>query len=295
MRAEDGGSLPTFTAGSHIDVALTDSLVRQYSIFNSPLEGDRYCIGVLLSPTSRGGSIAVHRLKLGDKVAISPPKNHFPLVQDGQYSLLIAGGIGITPILSMATQLHESGRPFHLYYSARDHERMAFKDLIESVAWRDNVTLHFSSLGGSRLDLATILANPRQDAHVYVCGPNELIDAVVATADSLGWAGANVHRERFSAEVVHAETDHEFVVELSNSGKRVTVPKNQSIAQALRSNGVAVPTSCEQGLCGTCLTGLKGGVADHRDEYLTDEEKREGKQILLCCSRAISDTLILDM
>lgn len=295
LQALDGGVLPKFTPGAHIDLTLDGGLVRQYSLFNSTCDEDRYCIGVLLSPTSRGGSAAVHRLKVGDVLDISLPKNHFPLAPGGDKTILIAGGIGITPILSMARHLHENGKEFHLYYSAQGPDRMAFRELIESEPWSDSVTLHFSGDPPSFLDLGVILGNPCAGSHVYVCGPGPMIDAVVTTAKEKGWSSSNVHREHFSAEVLHVDTDREFVVELASSGKRIAVLPDQSIAQALRKSGVVIPTSCEQGVCGTCLTGLKEGVADHRDAYLTDDEKREGQQIMICCSRAITDTLVLDL
>lgn len=295
LQLENGDALPKFTAGAHLDVVLPDGMVRQYSIFNSPLDEDRYCIGVHRSPTSRGGSIQMHGLKVGDKIIVSEPRNNFALVPDCQNAILIAGGIGITPILSMATHLYETGTNFRFYYSARASDTMAFRQLIESAPWRDHATLHFSDIAKSHLNLPEILANPRPDTHVYVCGPGAMIDAVLATASAQGWCTSHVHRERFGAEVVHVGTDKEFVVELAKSGMQVTVQKNQSIATALRKQGVVIQTSCEQGICGTCLTGLKSGLADHRDDYLTEEEKRDGKQIMICCSRAISEKLVLDL
>jgi vanillate O-demethylase ferredoxin subunit len=295
LESVDGLQLPAFSPGSHIDVAVAHGIIRQYSLVNTPGKQDTYTIGVHRSATSRGGSIAAHGLRVGDKVTISAPRNQFPLVEKSKNIILIAGGIGITPMLSMAAQLFEEGRRFSLHYSARDEQRMAFRCYLESVPWRENLFLYFSEREQGRLDMSSLLADPDPESHVYVCGPQGMIDSAVTIAEAQGWLGANVHRELFGAPAYANNEDREFTVELVRSGKRIRVGRDESMAQALRRNGIPIPTSCEQGICGTCLTGLKGGVADHRDAYLTDEEKEEGTQILPCCSRALSDVLILDL
>jgi vanillate O-demethylase ferredoxin subunit len=194
--AADGGALPAFTAGAHVDVHLPGGLIRQYSLSNDPAETHRYVLGVLLEAQSRGGSRSVHeQLATGQTLQISAPKNHFPLATQAPRSLLIAGGIGITPVLAMARQLAREGAGFEFHYAARSAERMAFRAEIEASAWAAAAQFH---VGHARLDVERLMAAQAGDVHVYVCGPKRLIDAVTDAAQRLAWAGERVHHEFFA-------------------------------------------------------------------------------------------------
>lgn len=290
--AADGGALPAFTAGAHVDVHLPGGLIRQYSLSNDPAESHRYVLGVLLETQSRGGSRAVHELVPGQTLQIGTPKNHFPLAAQARRSLLIAGGIGITPILAMARELASEGAAFEFHYAASSAERMAFRADIEASDWAEVVQFH---VGHERLDVKQLLAAQTGDVHVYVCGPKRLIDAVTDAAQGLGWAAERVHREFFAgAEAPASVQDRAFEIEL-RSGRVITVAADQTAAQALIAAGVPLLTSCEQGVCGTCLTRVIAGHPEHRDLYLTPDEQAANDQFLPCCSRALSDRLLLDL
>jgi vanillate monooxygenase ferredoxin subunit len=293
----DGTPLPAFSAGSHIDVHLPNGLTRQYSLCNDPAEGHRYLIGVLKDPASRGGSMAVHEsVHEGDMLSISAPKNHFALAHEAQESLLLAGGIGITPILCMAQRLSVAGAHFELHYGARSRERMAFQGRIARSSFADRAAFHFDDGDDhQKMNLDALLASPHGGKHLYVCGPKGFMDAVLAKARASGWAEPQLHYEFFSAEVVKSASDGTFEVKLASSGKRILVGKDQTVVQALAAAGILVQTSCEQGVCGTCLTRVLEGEPDHRDMYLTPEEQAANEQFLPCCSRAKSACLVLDL
>ncbi len=293
--ATDGTALPAFTAGSHIDVHLPGGLVRPYSLCNSPLETQRYQLGVLREPASRGGSAAVHDLLAeGQTLQISLPRNHFALVAGAPQHLLLAGGIGITPLLAMAEQLMADGADFQLHCAARSAHRAPFAARLLQAPWRQRVTLHLDDGDAAqRLDLAALLAAPQAGTQLYVCGPAGFIDAVLATARAAGWPDAQLHCERFNAVVEQRDSDADFEVQLGQGGRVVLVPRGQTVVQALAAAGVTVPTSCEQGVCGTCLTPVLAGEPDHRDQYLTPEEQAANDQFLPCCSRACSPRLVL--
>jgi len=290
--AADGGALPSFTAGAHVDVHLPGGLVRQYSLCNDPAETHRYVLGVLLEADSRGGSKAVHeQLEPGQTLQVGTPRNNFPL-RPGHRSLLIAGGIGITPILAMARQLASEVADFELHYAASSLARMAFRAQIEASAWAGSAHLH---VGDARLDVERLLRAQDADVHVYVCGPRRLIDAVANAAGHLDWPDERVHREFFvGAKAVAPRHDGAFLIEL-RSGRVIPVAAGQTAAQALTAAGVALLTSCEQGVCGTCLTRVLDGVPEHRDLYLTAEEQAANDQFTPCCSRALSPRLVLDL
>jgi vanillate O-demethylase ferredoxin subunit len=291
----DGGALPPFSAGAHIDVHV-DGHVRQYSLCNSPSETNLYRIGVLRDPQSRGGSIAMHELACGSTLEISTPKNHFPLVEGATHSILLAGGIGITPILCMAEQLIHKGQSFELHYCTRELERAAFRERFAAADLETRTRLYFDTAAPSdRINLPSVLGRPATSTHVYVCGPAGFIEAVLATASKAGWPAANVHREYFGATPQAAGADGAFQVKLAGSGNVVDVPPGVTVIEALRKCGVEVPVSCEQGVCGTCLTRVLSGEPDHRDLYLSDEERAANDQFLPCCSRAITPLLVLDL
>lgn len=293
--ALDGGELPAFEAGSHIDVEIGVGLIRQYSLCNPPSERHRYRLGVLRDAASRGGSERLHReLFQGRHIRIGLPRCNFRLVDGPQTAILLAGGIGITPLLAMAHELHARSTPFVLHYCARSRDRTAFADEIAASPWSSSVRMHFDDGPESqRLSLDALLVDPAPDAQLYVCGPEGFIHFVTAGAASRGWPAERVHVEHFNAEVT--QDGKAFEVEAAVSGVTVQVPEGQSIAHALIAAGVDVPLSCEQGICGTCLTAVRYGTPDHRDEYQTDEEKSANTHITLCCSRSLSPRLVIDL
>ena len=295
--AVDGPTLPAFSAGSHIDVQLPGGITRQYSLCNDPQETHRYLIGVLRDPASRGGSSAVHdAVHEGDVLQISPPKNHFALAPEAQRSLLLGGGIGITPILCMAERLAQIGAPFELHYCTRSPERTAFGPRIRAAAFAAQVSFHHDDGDAAqKLDLAALLAQPQAGTHLYVCGPKGFMDAVLNTARTQGWPESQLHYEFFGAEVTHSDSDASFEIKLASSGRIVLVPKDKTVTQALAEAGVDIMMSCEQGVCGTCLTRVLEGVPDHKDSYLTPEEQAANDQFLPCCSRAKTPQLVLDL
>lgn len=297
LRALPGQILPAFSAGAHIDVHLPGGLVRQYSLSNDSAEQDRYVIAVLREQASRGGSAAVHeQLQAGQQITISAPRNHFALQEGVQKHLLLAGGIGITPILAMARQLAREQAEFELHYCARSRERMAFVDEIAAASWAQQLRLHVDGeTGKPALNLPALLQPVQPGVHLYVCGPKGFMDAVLEAARAAGWPQEQLHYEFFAGEVEHRADDASFEVEVASTGKVVRVTPEQTVVQALESIGVCVQTSCEQGVCGTCLTRIISGQPDHRDMYLTEEEQAANDQFLPCCSRAKSGRLVLDL
>ncbi|WP_118178579.1 PDR/VanB family oxidoreductase [Paraburkholderia phosphatilytica] len=297
LAREDGAALPAFTAGAHIDVHLDGGIVRQYSLCNSPAETHRYVIGVLREPASRGGSVAMHALAEGSVLRISEPKNHFPLSEGATRSLLFAGGIGITPILGMAERLAALDAPFELHYCTREPARAAFRDRLAEPRFAGCAHLYFDSAPVSeRIDLAATLAAAAPGTHLYVCGPAGFIAVVLDTARAAGWSEAQLHREYFAAAAQdHAAASGAFQVKLAASGRIVEVDHDETVIAALTAAGVDVPTSCEQGVCGTCLTRVLEGEPDHRDVYLTDDERAANDCFLPCCSRSKSPLLVLDL
>ncbi len=293
----DGGTLPAFTAGAHIDVHLPDGLTRQYSLCNDPAETHRYRIAVLREAASRGGSRAMHEtVQEGQLLHIGAPKNHFPLAPDAHRSLLLAGGIGVTPILAMVRRLASCGAAFDMHYGVRSRERAAFVDEIAQQPFADRVTLHLDNgPEHQKLELARLLAAPTPGTHLYVCGPKGFMDAVLAQARAAGWPEAQLHWEFFAAEVQKSAGDASFSVKLARSGRVIAVAPAQTVVEALAAAGVTVETSCEQGVCGTCLTRVLEGVPDHRDAYLMPAEQQANDQFLPCCSRSHSPVLVLDL
>ncbi len=297
LRHPDGVALPPFSAGAHIDLHLGDNLVRQYSLAGDPADTSRYLLGVLREPASRGGSLAVHdRLREGELLGASLPRNHFPLDPRAPHSLLLAGGIGITPLLSMAEQLQREGRGFELHYCTRSASRTAFTERLRDAAWAPRVRLHHDDAPPSqRLGLPGVLAHAPLGTHLYVCGPRGFIDWVLQAAREAAWDESRLHREYFAAAEAASPAGGAFEVELASSGRVVRVEPAQTIVQALAAAGVDLPTSCEQGVCGTCLTRVLGGTPEHRDSYLTEEERARNDQMLPCCSRALSARLVLEL
>lgn len=293
--ADPGGAeLPEWTAGAHIDLVMGDGLVRQYSLCGSTSSRSEWVIGVLLDPNSRGGSRFVHdELHEGSAVRIRGPRNHFPLVHARCYQF-IAGGIGITPLLPMIAAADARGADWRLLYGGRERASMAFLDELERYGER--VTVSPRSEREGRLDLHSVLADPREDTLVYCCGPEGLLEAVEGACRP--WAAETLHIERFSAKPLEEPSPgalDSFEVECQRSGVTVTVPADRSIYEVVEEAGVDVLGSCMEGVCGTCECDLIEGEPDHRDSVLSDAEKARGDVILVCVSRSCSERLVLDI
>jgi phthalate 4,5-dioxygenase reductase subunit len=286
-----GAELPKFSPGAHISVRAPNGVIRKYSLCNDPAEPDRYEIAVLREPGGRGGSVSmVDEGKEGDEVLVTAPRNDFPLVPSPAGYTFIAGGIGITPILSMMRHLKSSAGPkFKLYYCTRSKEKTAFYQHLSAPAFRGQVVMHHD--GGDldkALDLWPVLENPR--GHVYCCGPRGLMDSV---RDMTGhWNASAVHFEAFSDAEAHKPNDRPFRVKLARSGAIVEVPAEKTILETIRAAGHEAPSSCESGTCGTCKTRLLAGEADHRDLVLTNSERND--HIMICVSRAKCDEITID-
>lgn len=293
--SEGGAVLPGFEAGAHVDVHLGPDLTRQYSLCSDPADRSRYQLGILLAESSRGGSAAIHgRVRAGDRLRISQPRNLFPLAADASQTILIGGGIGVTPLLSMARHCAASGKSFILHYCARSEARAAFLDELVAPALASHTRLHFDDGETVQRFLPERdLPPPAAGIHLYVCGPAGFMEWAIGEAHRLGYAEAQIHREYFEADI--DTSGGAFEVKLALSGKSVTVPAGIPIVKALAEIGIKVDVSCEQGICGTCMCTVLEGIPDHRDNYLTEEEKEANDQILVCCSRAKTPVLVLDL
>ena len=290
------GDLPPFSAGAHVDVQVGGNLVRQYSLCNDPHERHRYQIAILRDPGSRGGSEAMHaRIAQGDVLQISPPKNYFPLADGARRSVLLAGGIGITPILSMAERLARLGADFELRYCTRSRQRTAFHERLAGAAFAANVHFHFDDgAPEQRLDLAALLRQPDAGTHLYVCGPAAFIEHVLAAASERGWSAPQIHVEYFGATAAPSNGAG-FKVRIGSSGRMIDIPVGKTVTAALAEQGVAIPVACEQGMCGTCVTGILSGTPEHRDLFLSDAEHAKNDRFTPCCSRSLSAELVLDL
>lgn len=294
LRSLDGASLPAFSAGSHIDVHLPEGRVRQYSLCNDPAESHRYQIAVLRDANGRGGSMSIHdQIQAGDELRISEPRNHFALAHEAPHHLLLAGGIGVTPILCMAERLARAGQPFGMHYCSRSAARAAFVERIRESGFAQSVQCHFDDI--APLDLDATLASAPAGTHLYVCGPRGFMDAVLGKARAAGWPEERLHYEFFGAEVQKSAGDAGFKVRIASTGAEIDVGPTCTVLEALMANGVEVLSSCEQGVCGTCLTRVLEGTPEHRDAYLTPEEQQANDQFLPCCSRSRSPLLVLDL
>lgn len=292
-----GRRLPPFSAGAHIDVRIRPGLIRQYSLCNSPADRHRYLIGVLRAADSRGGSDAIHDdLEEGALVEISPPRNHFPLAASARHSILLAGGIGITAILCMAEHLADDGADFEMHYCARSREQAPFLERIRAAAYADRVSMYFSTgPGARRLDMHAVLSSPRPDVHLYACGSRRFMDGVIETARQLGWPATHVHREYFGGAGQIREDDVAFDIKIAGSGEVIRVGGRQTALEALVAAGVPVQSSCGQGVCGSCMLRVLDGEPDHRDLFLSTEERARRDRFLPCCSRARSGMLVIDL
>jgi vanillate O-demethylase ferredoxin subunit len=295
----EGAQLPSFTAGAHIDIHLADGVVRQYSISNAPRERHRYVIAVLRDERGRGGSKALHdQLRVQDIVRVSRPRNNFHLVDGARRVLLIAGGIGVTPLKAMAHELDDAGIDYEMHYCAKDARSAAFAEEFEPM--RASGRLHFHFDGGdpsAGLDIRDLLNTPREGEHVYYCGPGGFMKACADAAQH--WPTGTVHFEHFNAperapgEQAANDASDSFIVRIASTGQEIEVTKDESISEALAGAGVAMETSCCAGLCGTCKVRYLQGEVEHNDCIMSDEEKAEF--LTACVSRATSKLLVLDL
>jgi ferredoxin-NADP reductase len=289
-----GRPLPGWTPGAHVDLVLSTSLVRQYSLCGSPADTGTWRIAVLRDPRSRGGSDFVHdKLAVGSSVRVRGPRNHFPLVSAVRYQF-IAGGIGITPILPMIEAAEAAGARWHLAYGGRKRASMTFVE--DLSAYGERVTIWPQDEQGL-LDLQGILGPAREDTLVYCCGPEALLGAVEDACAS--WPASALHVERFAAKPGADQPAsgalENFEVVCQRSGITVTVPAERSVFEVLEDAGVSVLGSCMEGICGTCETTVIEGAPDHRDSVLGDEEQARNDAMMLCVSRSLSDRLVLDL
>ena len=292
--AATGASMPAFSAGAHIDVIVEPDLVRQYSLCSDPADRSHYRIGVQKDPNSRGGSATLFEtFETGSVIEISEPRNHFALDESGSDYTLIAGGIGITPILAMASRLAAIGKRFHLYYLARSDDRFGFSWIVDAPNVAPHVTRHCDIRDGLP-DLKAVCGTYRDGLHIYCCGPGPLMDAVKQICED--WPPGTVVFEHFSRDDDPTEDSGDsFQVQIGEGGPCFTIGPGQSILEVLTDNGYKLSSQCKEGLCGTCEVGLLAGEADHRDLVLSDEEKAGNFCIMICISRAKSKKLVLDL
>lgn len=288
------GQLPTYQPGAHIDLHLQNGLIRQYSLTNGPGETDHYTIGVKREPDSRGGSIAIHdSVAQGDVLAVSAPRNNFPLRRDAMHTVFVAGGIGVTPLIAMARTLNSQGHSFKFHYFVQSEDHAAFK--CEMGEFSEALTLHKGlTPDDTGMVLREVLSTPGHARHVYICGPGPMLEATRKIAADQGWADEAVHFEYFK-NTTEINDSNSFQIELARSAMSLNVPAGKTILEVLRENSISMESSCEQGACGTCRVGVIKGEVNHQDVYLSDAEKSGGKSIMTCVSRAVSNRLILDI
>lgn len=294
LRDPAGAKLPPFSAGSHIAVQVPSGAMRQYSLCNDPAETDRYMIAVKREAQGRGGSRSLtENVQVGDTLSAAPPSNMFALDPKAKNFILVAGGIGITPMIAIMRDLLAEGlRGFKLYYFARDEEGTAFRDELRAAPFaKHSRIIHSQGSGAQAFDLWNVFERPVSGTHVYCCGPKRLMDGV---KDMTGhWPTTSIHFESFGADTQPHADDKAFDVLLQRSGKKVAVGSTQSILEALRLAQVRVPSSCESGTCGSCKVAYVAGEVSHRDLSLLDEEKCN--HVIVCVSRATTDLLVLDL
>ena len=291
FRAETDAPLPGYEPGAHIKFDLGSLGEREYSLIDWPDPDELYTVAVQREDDGQGGSKAMHALTAGQSISVSEPKNDFPLAEDVPHVLLLAGGIGITPLISMATRLKATDRSFELHYSARTASRMGFAGKLKA-AFGDCAHFYFDDT--DPLDLAALMKAQPSGTHLYICGPKGMIDAARTAAADAGLPEDAIHIELFSAPQAHSG-DAAFEVEVHSTGQVVTVAPDQTIIQALEDAGLDVMYDCQRSDCGICQTDVISGTPDHRDVVLSDAEKASGKVMQICVSRAKSARLVLDL
>lgn len=290
LGAEDGELLPAFSAGAHIDLYIDDKTTRQYSLINAESDRQAYRIGVLRDGSGRGGSVMLcDEFDVGSRLQISEPRNLFPL-QDAEHYILIAGGIGVTPIYAMAKQLASTGRSFEFHYLCRSRSKAAFCEALQGE-FSDRFSLYLDDTG-PRFDASGVLANRSERTRIFTCGPAGLISFLEEQALAAGWSKERVHYELFSAGATEqAAPAGAFELVISGSGEIIMVDAEESALDALLRSGFEVDCSCEQGVCGSCVLEVIEGEPDHRDMFLTDAERAANRSFTPCCSRALSPRL----
>lgn len=293
--AFDGGDLPEWTAGAHLDIVVTPEYLRQYSMSGDPADRSKFQVGVLREDAGRGGSKMLHRIFTQDRrVFISKPINHFELDEDATKTFLMGGGIGITPMIAFAHRLHALGRDFAMHYSASSRANAGFLEDLANMPWAEKVHLHFSD-EGTRAEMSTILRGYRDGWHVYTCGPDRYMSAVIEAATAQGFPEEARHLEYFSVPEQPEYENYAFTIELAKSGRELEVSADESIADVLNANGFKVDVKCADGICGVCKCGLIDGEAEHRDFVLSNAQRQDG--IITCQSRAklAGGRLVLDL
>ncbi len=296
LRPKTGQALPSFTAGGHVEVLMRSGLVRSYSLVNSPADRGRYVIAVNRDPQSRGGSAFMHEaLRVGETLSVRPPRNNFRLAEEACHTVMIAGGIGITPFVSMTSRMVEVGSPWVLHYCARTRQHAAFLAELEAAATlgRGSVRYHFDDeRGAAPPDIEAMVSAAPPSSDFYCCGPSPMLDAFADATK--GIPPERIHVERFSSDKP-AAVEGGFTVQLARSGRSVQIPPGSTILDALLTLGIDVRYSCRSGVCGSCETGVLEGVPDHRDLVLSEEQRASGTRMMICCSGARSERLILDL
>jgi vanillate monooxygenase ferredoxin subunit len=292
----NGAELPAFSAGSHLDVTGPTGIMRQYSLCNSASERNRYVIGVWKDANSRGGSKALHfDVKVGDTLQVGTPRNRFRVPRATKRAVLLARGVGVTPMLSIADYLKSQQIPFELHYVYQLMSPEAFRQFIAASNFEENTKFYIEAREQNQLiDPAAILAAQPEDSHLFICGCDWWQDPIIKLAHEKGWPDERVHVERFTSKLAAAKLDKVFDVKIASTGKVYKIPGDKTVAAFLEEKGVKIPTSCEQGACGTCKVKVLEGEVDHRDKRLTPEQKAEGL-FLACVSRAKGDLLVLDL
>ena len=295
LAAVNGHPLPSFEAGAHIDVVIAPEYQRQYSLAGDPSDNSRYVLGIQREAKGRGGSLLLHRVfREGRRIFISEPRNHFPLDETARFSVLMGGGIGVTPLITMAHRLHAIGRPFALHYSAATRAGCGFAGELEAASWSDNVHFHFSREGG-RADLSRLVPQYSPGMKLYTCGGDRYMDAVFEAGRAKGWPEEALSREYFTVPEPPDYVNLPFALELKKSGRTIEVPEDKSAVDALAEIGIHITTKCSDGICGVCACGYSEGEVEHRDYVLSAAERKS--KIVLCCSRAAQEggTIKLDL
>ncbi len=289
----DGSPLPQFAAGAHLDVLVAPEFFRQYSLCSDPADRSKYQIGVLREENGRGGSQLLHKIfHEGRKVFVSRPINHFPLDENADKTYLMAAGIGVTPMIAMAHRLHAIGRGFELHYSCSSREEAGFLSDLEQVPWKERIYLHFST-EGTRIDLNALLSDYREGYHLYTCGPDRYMSAVLEAGSKNGWPQDALHKEYFSVPEAPEYQNSDFTLKLVKSDREVKVPADKTAAEALAAAGIPVNLKCADGICGVCQCGYIAGEVEHRDFVLSKEQQKN--TLILCQSRAQQENGVIEL
>lgn len=293
----DNDAWPAFSAGSHIDVEMTPQLVRQYSLCNDPSDEQRYRIAVKYEEQGNGGSRFMHQeVRPGSQLKIGKPRNNFPLGDDFEHYVLIAGGIGVTPLLAMAYALHEAGKSFELHICARNKQSLAFREELGELPFEQSITSYWDdSEHQHRFSASIVLAAKHHNSGLYVCGPSGFMSHVLNTAKAHAWPEASLFSETFVPPKVDTSNNKAFEVKIASSGEILQIAASEKLIDVLHENGYVVMCSCTQGICGSCITPVLEGVPDHRDAIMTDEDRASNRLMTVCVSRAKSERLLLDL